>query len=518
MMYIPLNAVIVALIYQDSYDTDTPFPKTMTQLFDALTRALVRRHLTSTHQISINFCMPPSIQHMEDISKLPSLVPEHFLKLARVAYESLGKRKYVFTDVDEDLILGMMKKTTSLNIHIGRECSYTFLHLTLQEYMAALHIALVYPSDFDLDWLIHERVVVRFLAGICRHDDYHSHPLHLELIRQLGSNLHAFQLVHCAYECPSIMHSVKCSKDDVLHVKPLVSFDWYVTGYCISRFYKRWELTISDSTCMREESIDLLVKGLKSSPNINGDIHILHLVINDYKSVDVSTKLVVAAVIKLLDCGNVNPEKLAILPTFIQLLPALLPNVTSLTYLEITDGVSDSDLPILTNIVQSHPTLEVLNIHDISWGCNSTKLSSLVEAAGSSQLKKLTIDQCDIIELLNYENTNPKELIISSQLLQPLSSLLLNITSPTYLKITGVYLSDSDLTVLTNIVQSNPTLEVLEIKEYIFFETEQPSSLVIAAGNSQLKELRLHKLNYDQSPLHIKEAYKHLLKPQLSGE
>ena len=31
MMYIPLNAVIVALIYQDSYDTDTPFPTIMTQ-------------------------------------------------------------------------------------------------------------------------------------------------------------------------------------------------------------------------------------------------------------------------------------------------------------------------------------------------------------------------------------------------------------------------------------------------------------------------------------------------------
>ena len=29
MMYIPLNAVIVALIYKDSYDTNTPFPTTM---------------------------------------------------------------------------------------------------------------------------------------------------------------------------------------------------------------------------------------------------------------------------------------------------------------------------------------------------------------------------------------------------------------------------------------------------------------------------------------------------------
>ena len=58
MMYIPLNAVIVALIYQDSYDTDTPFPTTMTQLFDALTRALIRRHLVSTNRSLRSFHMP----------------------------------------------------------------------------------------------------------------------------------------------------------------------------------------------------------------------------------------------------------------------------------------------------------------------------------------------------------------------------------------------------------------------------------------------------------------------------
>ena len=58
MMYIRLNAVIVALIYQDSYDTDTPFPTTMTQLFDAL----IRRHIVSTHQVPSEYCMPPSLQ------------------------------------------------------------------------------------------------------------------------------------------------------------------------------------------------------------------------------------------------------------------------------------------------------------------------------------------------------------------------------------------------------------------------------------------------------------------------
>ena len=149
MMYIPLNAVIVALIYQDSYDTDTPFPTTMTQLFDALTRALIRRHLVSTRQVPSEYCMPPSLQRTEDISKLPPLVAQQLLQLARVAYESLCEKRYVFTDLGEDFEhLGTMKKTTSVNVCTGPGCSYSFLHLTLQEYLTALHIAIVNPSGF----------------------------------------------------------------------------------------------------------------------------------------------------------------------------------------------------------------------------------------------------------------------------------------------------------------------------------------------------------------------------------
>ena len=95
MMYIPLNAVIVALIYQDSYDTDTPFPTTMTQLFDTLTRALICRHLVSTRQVPSEYYMPPSLQRTEDISKLPPLVAQQLLQLARVAYKSLCEKMYL---------------------------------------------------------------------------------------------------------------------------------------------------------------------------------------------------------------------------------------------------------------------------------------------------------------------------------------------------------------------------------------------------------------------------------------
>ena len=183
MMYFPLNAVIVVQIYQDSYNTDTPFPTTMTQLFDALTCALIRRQLVSMSRVSSDYCMPPSLQRTEDISKLPPQVVQQFFQLAIFAYESLCERRYVFTDLaGEDFEhFGTMKKTTSMNVRTGPGNSYIFRHIALQEYFTALHIAIVNPSSFQLEeWLQNHNIgVVRFLVGILfHHDDYHSHPLY----------------------------------------------------------------------------------------------------------------------------------------------------------------------------------------------------------------------------------------------------------------------------------------------------------------------------------------------------
>ena len=91
-------------------------------------------------------------------------------------------------------------------------CSYSFLHLTLEEYLTALHIAIANPSDFEMfEWLVKEdSVVVSFLAGMCRHDEYHSDPaVYQELVQKLSNNQHGLQFVHCICEYPNIMDSVK---------------------------------------------------------------------------------------------------------------------------------------------------------------------------------------------------------------------------------------------------------------------------------------------------------------------
>ena len=496
MMYIPLNAVIVALIYQDSYDTDTPFPTTMTQLFDALTRGLIRRHLVSTRRVPSEYCMPPSLQHTEDISKLPPLVAQQLLQLARVAYESLCEKRYIFTDLGEDFEhLGIMKKTTSLNVCTGPGCSYSFLHLTLQEYLTALHIAIVKPSGFELvEWLREGSVVVRFLAGICRHDDYRSHPMYQELVQQLASNKYnrGLQLVHCAYECPSIMDSVKVdySEHDTVYVEPEVGFDWYATGYCISHFDKRWGLYIDDGI------IDLLVKGLRSSPIAKGRIWSL-----DLTSDSLSFSQVITQIREFFE------------------LDSLL--------VMFHANVSFDDEVILQQLIAPGSGLRRLvyvnNFDTLNF------ISHRMFQPSSLQVLDLYVGHEDIVlphELLPHKNTNLEVLKISSNLLRPLAALIVNITSMIYLEINSYSNEstetkgplDSDLPVLTNIVQSHRTLEELHVGKIIYQNDSTDSStnllqLIEAAGNSQLEELRLDKSDYDKLPPHIHEQYEHLLEP-----
>ena len=79
---------------------------------------------------------------------------------------------------------------------------------------------------------------------------------------------------------------------------------------------------------------------------------------------------------ELLPHKNTNLEVLKISPNLLRPLAALIVNITSLIYLEInsgskdypeTIGPQDSDLPVLTNIVQSHHTLEELHVGKIKY-------------------------------------------------------------------------------------------------------------------------------------------------------
>ena len=170
MMYIPLNAIIITHAF--NYDKENP--TTMTQLCDALTRALIRRHLISTKQVPPDFDIPRSLQCIEDICQLPPKVAQQLKVLAVVACNGLLKNTYVFTLGEGFEHLGMMKKATRLDPLVGSVRSFNFLHLTLQEYLAVLYFAFHPRSGFTLvvpQSLCDRETVRTFLQGLCGQPD-----------------------------------------------------------------------------------------------------------------------------------------------------------------------------------------------------------------------------------------------------------------------------------------------------------------------------------------------------------
>ena len=454
MMYIPLNAVIVALIYQNTYDVSTTFPKTMTQLFDSLTCGLIRRHLVSTHQVHGEYCMPPSLQCTEDI---PSLIYQQFLELAKVAYEGLLDEKYVFTNLGENFVhLGLMKKYTSPDVH-GPGYSYSFLHLTLQEYMAALHI--VFSGLQLVGWLKERNVVVRFLAGICRCHKYRSHPVYQELVQMLSTK--SLQLVHCAYECPRIMDDVKVDyrdEYDTICVEPAVGIDWYVTGYCISTFDKKWGLFIRE-----KEEIDLLVKGLKCSSKGK----ILFLKLQAKHLFQIISQLTDFCCLRSLVLKNTSDDD------------------------DLDDEVSTQPLISLGR------TLTRLEYRG--------RLNTLLFQPALDSVNDSGDTYHDALEtwMLPLENTSLKKLIVRRN--------LLILTSLTFLKINSP--REDDLRVLTDIVQSHRTLEELQIGviSYLYASTGDSTNLrllIEAANKGCLRALTLSKVDYDKLPSYCRKTYR----------
>ena len=486
MMYLPLSAVIVAKIYEENYKTDTPFPNTMSELFDAFTRVLVRRHFESKGQ---KFAVPSSLR---DISKLPLEVSQIFKAVCKIAYDGIRNNLYYFDELPENFEhLDLMRRYTRENIARGQYVTFVFFHQTLQEYLAALHIANQPSSEPNLLKLQLERqdMIAKFLAGIC-HNNRHDYCSDLrewlvEFLRQICfERTRALQLVHCAYECPSIMHDLEVEyseKNTFIVVEPEVGIDWYAMGFCISHFDKRWGL---HATSLRKESIDLLEKGLKSpkSTSVSGKLKYLHIS---------KTQVSVSAIISSLG----KSCQLECLELF---------------YVKI----DEKDEKALKKLIAAKSGPKSLT-YRIGNGHTHTR-SLIPMLLNDSFLEELVVRTGSVVKmdtkLLPRSNANLKKLTISCELVQPLAALLCKTSVMTHLVVYSP-VADSDLPFLTSLIESHSTLQVLELGKIYYASTQKPITytsltsasrnlhhLVKVAINSQLNMFKLHKDDYHYLP------------------
>ena len=167
MMYVPLNSAIVTWVYK-SCKSSCAVPKTMTQLYSSLIRTLLLYYLKDKEEYK------DTCTNIKSFKDLPQRVYDQFCEICEIAYTAITKEEMElrFQDLPSDFdTLGLMQTCSELFVDREACVSYNFLHLTIQEYLAAYHISLQTKDEqlaFMKEHMENEtfKVLVRFLSEL----------------------------------------------------------------------------------------------------------------------------------------------------------------------------------------------------------------------------------------------------------------------------------------------------------------------------------------------------------------
>uniref|UniRef100_A0A1X7TNR7 NACHT domain-containing protein n=1 Tax=Amphimedon queenslandica TaxID=400682 RepID=A0A1X7TNR7_AMPQE len=197
LCYVPLVCSMVILVYCKE---GGHLPTTLTQLYENFILQTIRRHV-KRHDINP--------RTLGSLSSLPSQLAKPLQEMCQLAYTNLANTRMIFSShevqslseaVKEDY-LGLMTTFTEYDVE-----KYQFLHLSIQEFLAAWWIAKhekkteeVFKDHFDDD---HFRMCLRFVAGLTHleHESYQQYFNKQQLDLQCKREpLFGFETCHLSY-------------------------------------------------------------------------------------------------------------------------------------------------------------------------------------------------------------------------------------------------------------------------------------------------------------------------------
>ena len=413
MMYIPLNSAIVVEVYRNSRKDETLVPKTMTELYSSLVRSLLLRHLFD-HPVDGK----KKRWRIRSFSELPQDVYQQLCELGRIAYEGiLHDQQVIFSDLPEDFeTMGLMQCAPELYADEGTAVSYNFLHLTVQEYLAAFHLSRQ-PVEKQIEHFREYKkqnrskkhnfhMVLRFLCGIRKFSGYPSDMLNTLCVEKSGDDSAiverkvTFDTLHWFFEAQDsdVIAEVLGSSDIQLHrqLDVVTPSDCFLLGYCVSHSNCTWKIVLMHCN-IGDEGVKLLVRGaVEEETHCTGGISEIDLMRNDITSEGVKHLLSFPnQLINKLETLNLSANKLdsESCATLAHLIPHM-PHLKELDLSNNPDIGQGGTVPLMTSLT-AHNSLEKLVLETTGIGVEDCQaLSELLSL--STSLKQLYVGINDL--------------------------------------------------------------------------------------------------------------------------
>ena len=288
LCYIPLVCSIVVYVCKSS---EGQLPKTLTELYEKFIVETINRHV-EIKQIPAEIAVK--------LSSLPSPINNIFSKLCKLAYDNLKqnppKLTFSSSELPEDY-LGLM--TSFAEYGYGKK-TYQFLHLSIQEFLAAWWITKyekteeLFKDHFENE---HFRLCLRFVAGLTHlehksYRQYFNKPIDLQ----------------CKRVPP---FSYDAMYKSWFHRNPEIVRTRHVSSYTVDIFYDKFDVLLLQ---LLYESQNTTLYHILAQSMINQSLCLLQLDLSLFDILCLSYFLNNSNITwKYLDLGRLNEQKVKII-------------------------------------------------------------------------------------------------------------------------------------------------------------------------------------------------------------